>query len=216
MTKSAVIELSHVSKSYRRGGFFSRGERFSVLSNVVLSVAPHQCVGVIGPSGTGKSTLGRLMLGLEEPDSGSVSILGHTVNHQSPLSKKQRRAVQVVFQNALDSCNPRHRIKDILAEPLRNFDDLSGRQLDERIVELLQMVGLDKKDRHKYPSQFSGGQLQRICIARALAPRPSLILLDEAVSALDMVVQAHILDLLDQLRHSLGTAYLFVTHEISV
>lgn len=209
---SPVVELKNVARSYAHGGVFSRGESFCVLKDVNLTVNPGECIGLIGLSGAGKSTLGRILLGIEAPDAGEVRILGRSAAGR--ISVQQRRAVQAVFQNALDSCNPRMSAFEIVAEPLRNFCGFKGTALRDRVAELLEMTGISPDDMNKLPGRFSGGQLQRICIARALAPQPQLILLDEAVSALDMLVQAQILDLLDALRRRLGTAYLFVTHDL--
>jgi len=210
----SVITLDNVTKSYGRGGFFRRQERIPVLRGVSLSLAAGECLGLVGRSGSGKSTLGRIVLGLEGPDTGSISILGQDVTGVRTLPPAMRRAVQVVFQDAIGSTNPRMTAGEIIAEPLRNFDKLSGSRLKERIAELLEQVGLSPDDAAKLPGRFSGGQLQRICIARALAPSPRVIVLDEAVSSLDMLIQARILDLLDSLRTRLGTAYLFVTHDL--
>ncbi|MFH1914993.1 MAG: ATP-binding cassette domain-containing protein [Pseudomonadota bacterium] len=210
----SVITLDTITKSYGRGGFFQRQERIQVLKGVSLSLAAGECLGLVGRSGSGKSTLGRIVLGLEAPDTGSVSILGQDVTGRRTLPLAMRRAVQVVFQDAIGSTNPRMTAGEIIAEPLRNFDKLSGRPLRERVAELLEQVGLSPDDAAKLPGRFSGGQLQRICIARALAPSPRVIVLDEAVSSLDMLIHARILDLLDSLRHKLGTAYLFVTHDL--
>jgi nickel transport system ATP-binding protein len=127
-----------------------------------------------------------------------------------------RRNVQVVFQNSLGSVNPRFTAARIIAEPLLNFESFSPRALDRKIGELLEQVGLSAADMGKYPHQFSGGELQRICIARAVSLSPKLIVLDEAVSSLDMLVQARIIDLLTELQRSLGTAYLFISHDIRV
>lgn len=211
---SALVEMKGIARTYTRGGFFSRGEELHVLRDVNLTVEPGECVGLIGSSGAGKSTLGRVILGVEYADAGELRLLGAPVDRKHPVTREQRRAVQVVFQNALDSCNPRMTAFEIVAEPLKNFERLRGAELRKRAAELLEMVGIDPAEMGKHPSRFSGGQLQRICIARALALSPRLILLDEAVSALDMIVQAQILDLLDSLRRRLGTAYLFVTHDL--
>jgi len=211
-----IIEARGVTKTYRSGGFFSRAKRVPVLKGVNLAVAEGTCVGLVGRSGSGKSTLGRIMLGLEAPTGGEAHILNRpTVSgNRMQIDREQRRAVQVVFQDAVSSLNPRLTAKNIIAEPLRNFERLCGSALGERVAELLNQVGLQREDAGKHPSQFSGGQLQRISIARALAARPRCIILDEAVSSLDMLVQAKILDLLDDLRSEERVAYLFITHDL--
>lgn len=209
-----AITLDSISKTYGRGGFFRKQERFTVLKSISLSLHAGECLGLVGRSGSGKSTLGRILLGLEAPDSGSVSILGQEITGRKRLPMHLRRAVQVVFQDAIGSTNPRMTAGAIIAEPLRNFDGLKGTALWHRVDELLEQVGLSPEDADKFPGQFSGGQLQRVCIARALAPSPQVIVLDEAVSSLDMLIQARILDLLDSLRRQNGTAYLFVTHDL--
>lgn len=212
-----ILEASSVTKTYTRGGFFSRAKPVPVLRGVNLKVEPGECVGLIGRSGAGKSSLGRLLLGLESPDQGTISILGKPVTKKRgrpQLSREQRRAVQVVFQDAIGSVNPRLTAQEIISEPLRNFEKLSGCEMRGRVEELLISVGLKPDDADKHPARFSGGQLQRISIARALAAKPRCIILDEAVSSLDMLAQAKVLDLLDDLRRKDGVAYLFVTHDL--
>ena len=212
-----ILEARSVTKSYSRGGFFQRTEEIPVLHGVDLAIRAGECVGLIGRSGSGKSTLGRILLGLEAPSGGEAYILGRRTTDEKGRvrpDREQRRAVQVVFQDAVGSVNPRLTAGDIIAEPLRNFERLSGADLNDRVAELLVHVGLCPEDAAKHPARFSGGQLQRISIARALAPRPRCIILDEALSSLDMLVQAKILDLLDCLRREDGMAYLFVTHDL--
>jgi nickel transport system ATP-binding protein len=212
-----VLEARNITKSYSRGGFFQRTEEVPVLHGVDLAIRAGECVGLIGRSGSGKSTLGRILLGLEAPSTGDAYILGRkTTDDKGRVrpDREQRRAVQVVFQDAVGSVNPRLTAGDIIAEPLRNFEQLSKSALNARVAELLVHVGLCPEDAAKHPARFSGGQLQRISIARALAPRPRCIILDEALSSLDMLVQAKILDLLDRLRREDGVAYLFVTHDL--
>ncbi len=216
-TPGPVLEARGVVKAYARGGFFSSAKAAPVLRGVDFAIQPGECVGLVGRSGGGKSTLGRLLLGLEKPDAGEAHILGRpTVNRNGRLrvDKEQRRAVQVVFQDALGSVNPRLTAGAIIAEPLRNFEKLRGPARWERIVHLLTQVGLRPADAMKHPSRFSGGQLQRIAIARALAAGPRCVILDEAVSSLDMVVQARVLDLLDDLRRAHGVAYCFISHDL--
>jgi len=212
-----ILEASSVTKTYTKGGFFSRAESVPVLRGVDMKVEEGECVGLVGRSGSGKSTLGRLLLGLESPDTGTVSILDKPVVKKMgrlQLSREQRRGVQVVFQDAIGSVNPRFTARSIIAEPLRNFEKLCSAEINERVDELLLSVGLKSEDATKTPARFSGGQLQRISIARALAAQPRCIVLDEAVSSLDMLAQAKILDLLDELRVKKGVSYLFVTHDL--
>lgn len=212
-----LLELERVSKVYQRGGWFGKGERVAAVSEVSLGVPEASSVGLIGRSGAGKSTLGRMILGLEQPDSGIVRYRGKDLQSFASADwRRFRREVQVVFQNALGSVNPRWPVLDIVAEPLRNFERLKNSRLRERVASLLDLVGLESADVDKYPHQFSGGQLQRICIARALALQPRLVILDEAVSSLDMLIQAQILNLLRNLQRQTGVAYLFVSHDIRV
>jgi len=211
----SLVALERVSKSYRRGGAFASLGRVQVLDRIDLEIGEGECLGLLGVSGSGKSTLGRLVLGLEAPDAGTVSFRGTALaDLAGGTAHAARRALQVVFQDSLGAVNPRHSVRRILAEPLVNFDRMRGHDLDRRISELLLNVGLDPADAGKLPGQMSGGQLQRVCIARALAPRPALIVLDEAVSNIDLTLQMKVLDLLAGLRRRLGTSYLFITHDI--
>ncbi|WP_300672246.1 ATP-binding cassette domain-containing protein [Desulfoluna sp.] len=212
-----VLELKKIDKSYRRGGFWGTQEKREVLKGVDLALQMGTCVGLLGRSGSGKSTLGRIALNLEPPNAGEVLYHGQAVRSLSPKHYKDfRRNVQVVFQNPLGSVNPRFTAQQIVAEPLENFESLSAAQTKTRVNDLLERVGLSASDLCKYPHQFSGGELQRVCIARAIALNPKLIILDEAVSSLDMLVQLKILDLLAQLKNELGTTYLFISHDIRV
>lgn len=212
-----LMELNNVHKSYRKGGLFGNKERFDVLKDVNMRLEAGSCVGLLGRSGSGKSTLGRIILDLEPPDAGEILYQGRPVRELSGQEYLDfRRNFQVVFQNSLGSVNPRFTAGQIIAEPLQNFESLSPGQLNSRIVELLEQVGLPGSAADKYPHQFSGGELQRVCIARAIALNPRLIVLDEAVSSLDMLIQAKIVDLLLDLQHKLGTAYLFISHDLRV
>lgn len=213
-----LLELDRVSKTYTRGGWFNRAEELLVLKGISFSVEAGSSVGIIGRSGAGKSTLGRLILGLERPSSGCIRYRDKDI---ATFSKQEwqgfRSQVQVVFQNALGSVDPRWAAGDIVAEPLRNSADrLSKNEEKDRVASLMKMVGLDPDDMKKLPHQFSGGQLQRICIARALSVQPRLIVLDEAVSSLDMLIQAQILELLRDLQQKTGVSYFFVSHDIRI
>jgi len=212
-----LLELNNIVKTYQRGGWFDRGKKLTAVSQVSLDVPEGGRIGLIGRSGAGKSTLGRIILGLERPDNGTVRYKGKDVERFTRGDWKQfRREVQVVFQNAIGSVNPRWKIFDIISEPLRNAGDMPNSKCKERVREMLEMVGLCPEDSKRYPHQFSGGQLQRVCIARALAIKPQLVLLDEAVSSLDMLIQAQIIQLLRDLQDEIGVSYLFISHDIRV
>ena len=182
-----------------------------------MTVAPAEVVGLVGESGSGKSTLGRLILRLQEPDRGSVRIAGEDVTRlpQSALAI-MRRTAQIVFQNADSSLNPRKTVAEIVGRPLRRFAILPPAEVAARVKALLDLVRLPAHYAERYPHQMSGGEKQRVGIARALATGPGFIVCDEPVSALDVSVQAAIVNLLADLRDDLGVAYLFISHDISV
>lgn len=219
-----LLELRAVGKVYRQGGAWAGprgGRHIRALEGVSLDIAPGRCLAVAGPSGSGKSTLGRLVLGLEKPSSGSVLYKGVPYGSLNRAKRQEaRRACQVVFQNSLGAVNPRFPVLEIIGEPLRYFDGLSGAKLADRAAELLQRVGLEAEGErgllHRLPHQLSGGELQRVCLARALAPQPELIVLDEAVSSLDLLSQSLVLGLLDEIKRRSGTAFLFITHDLRV
>ncbi|WP_248924981.1 nickel import ATP-binding protein NikE [Paenibacillus hamazuiensis] len=213
MSLLQVVDITH---AYAPSRLFRRMQRqTAVLSGVSLSIEPGQCLGLLGTSGAGKSTLGKVILGLEKPQKGQVLFQGIDLYHaDTAVRKRLRRDLQVVFQDCYSSVNPRMTVEQIIAEPLQNYEILSTQELKRTIGELLERVGLNPDHSRNYPHQFSGGQLQRINIARAIALKPKLIVLDEAVSSLDMVTQAHILSLLKELKSSFGLSYLFITHDI--
>ena len=208
---TVLLEARALCKKYRRGG-----ESLSVLRGVNLEIDYGRAVGLVGPSGCGKSTLGRIILGLERPDEGMVLYEGRDVFGGDALPGEFRRNVQVVFQNVQGSVNPRMTAGEIVGEPLRNFLGLSKKEALERARPLLEQVGLKSSDGDKFPGHFSGGELQRVCIARALAPDPKAIVFDEGVSSLDMLVQARIIDLIKKLRSERGLACLFISHDLRV
>lgn len=212
----SLLQVNDVTHAYATSNLFLRPKRRAmVLSNVSLSIETGMCLGLLGTSGAGKSTLAKVILGLEKPLKGQVLFQGHDLYDADAKTRKQlRRDLQVVFQDCSSSVNPRMTAEQIIGEPLQNYERLSQFDLRSKVEELLAQVGLNPGDRGKYPHQFSGGQLQRINIARAIALRPKLIVLDEAVSSLDMVNQTHILRLLDELKTTLGLSYLFITHDI--
>ncbi len=210
-----LLELKNISKSYHQGGALRPKQRHCVLKNINLNIDAGTCLGLLGRNGSGKSTLGRILLGLESPDSGMVCYKGKDIAALSKADYRRfRRNVQVVFQNSIGAVNHRFRAVDIVAEPIRNFESLAPRDVRSKVARLLRQVGLDPSDMNKYPHQFSGGELQRLCIARSIALTPELIVLDEAVSSLDMLIQAKIIDLLQELRIRLKIALLFISHDI--
>lgn len=213
----ALVSLCDVTKIYRRGGMFGRGTETPAVSGVSLELEKGRCLAVVGPSGSGKSTLGRLVLGLERPDRGKALYKGEPLHAlRGDKAREARRAIQVVFQNSHGAVNPRFSVRDILAEPLRNFRNVRGAALTEAARALLASVGLAPDMLMKLPHQCSGGELQRVCIARALAPEPEVIVLDEAVSSLDMLSRSLVLDLLMRIREESGTAFLFISHDLRV
>jgi oligopeptide/dipeptide ABC transporter ATP-binding protein len=174
-------------------------------------------LGLVGESGCGKSTAGKTILKLIEPTAGEIRVNGERIDQLSRSEMRPyRRELQVVFQDPYSSLNPRLRIRDIIAEPLRNYGVAQGRALDERVETLADKVGLRPEALHRYPHEFSGGQRQRIGIARALALNPGLIICDEPVSALDVSVQAQVINLLGDLQKEFGLSYLFIAHDIAV
>lgn len=201
-----LIELRDVTRVYRQGGILRSGKTVRAVDGVSLAIEPGRRVAVVGASGSGKSTLGRLILGLERPDSGDVLFRGESM-------LRPRREVQAVFQNSHGAVNPRFTAGAIIGEPLKNFYGMKGPALGARAEELLLRVGLRAEDGKKYPHQFSGGELQRICLARALAPEPELIVLDEAVSSLDAAHQARILRLLAGIGEEKKCAFVFISHD---
>ncbi|MGF9909036.1 nickel import ATP-binding protein NikE [Brevibacillus porteri] len=211
-----LLQVKDVIHSYGTTRLFWRSDRrMPVLSDISLAIEQGMCLGLLGTSGAGKSTLGKVILGLEKPQQGQVFFQGHDLYSTDLQTRKAlRRDLQVVFQDCYSSVNPRMTAERIIGEPLDNYESLSMSEQKRKIGELLEMVGLNPEDMRKYPHQFSGGQLQRINIARAIALKPKLIVLDESVSSLDMVNQTHILGLLRELKSVFGLSYLFITHDI--
>jgi nickel transport system ATP-binding protein len=212
----SLLQVNEVTHSYGSRTVFNWKDRSKkILSDISLSIEEGTCLGLLGTSGAGKSTLGRVILGLERPQYGQVLFQGHDIyTADKQIRQKIRRDLQAVFQDSYSSVNPRMTAERIIGEPLENYEKLTVAEQRRTIIELLERVGLSEADLKKYPNQFSGGQLQRINIARAISLKPKLIVLDESVSSLDMVNQTLILELLKELKANFGLSYLFITHDI--
>ncbi len=195
----------------------ARAPLVRAVDGVSLDLHPGRTLGLVGESGSGKSTLGRVLVGLLEPTAGEVRFHGRNLRHLDGESWRSfRRSVQYVFQDPSASFNPRSRIRTILEAPLRHLVGLNARDRSRRAADLLERVGMAPAALERYPHEFSGGQGQRIAIARALAPGPEVLVLDEPTSALDVSVQAQILELLARLQDDLGVAYLFISHDLTL
>ncbi len=212
-----LLEVSRLSKSYPRQGPGALGHSL-VVDDVSFHLARGETLGLVGESGSGKSTIARMALGLVEPSSGAVLFDGAPVSGRSARSlRAMRRRMQPVFQDPFAALNPRMRIADVLAEPFLIHKDERGQSkptLRAACAELLRTVGLEESALTRYPHEFSGGQRQRINIARALALRPELLVLDEPVSALDVSVGAQVVNLLRTLQREFSLTYLFISHSM--
>ncbi len=186
------------------------------VDGVTFDLLPGETIGIVGESGCGKSTLLRSIVGLIKPSSGTIQLDGNTLTASSRHNRQILQDMQMVFQNPYASLNPKMTIGSIIREPLQVLQLLSKDKWNSRVNELLQVVGLNPDDTMKFPHQFSGGQRQRIGIARALACSPRLLLLDEPVAALDVSIQAQVLNLLFDLQQDLGLTYVFVSHDLAV
>jgi len=211
-----VHDLHH-SFTIPRGPHNPNGGSVRAVNGVNLTLYPGETLGLVGESGCGKSTTGKLLLRLLEPERGRILFCGRDISRLSQHELRPlRRDMQMIFQDPFSSLNPRMRIGDILAEPFRIHGLASGEKLRRQVLELLEVVGLDAEHLNRFPHEFSGGQRQRIGIARALAVRPKLIIADEPVSALDISIQAQIINLLQDIQERFELTYLFIAHDLSV
>ena len=225
---NALVELRNVSKQFtkkldvtakiaRRIGFKVNEETVHAVDNVSLSIDSGTVLGLVGESGCGKSTLGRIVSGIYPPSQGTVSYRGRTVSDlQLSYKVDYTLAVQMIFQDPFSSLNPRQKVGEIISEAPRIHGLWTRSQLDTRLNEVMERVGLDPNFKYRYPHQFSGGQRQRIGIARALAVDPEFIVCDEAVASLDVSIQAQILNLFMELREEFDLTYLFISHDLGV
>lgn len=225
-----LLDVQHLSQQYAlpKASLFAKAGHIQALNDVSFQLAAGKSVGIVGESGSGKSTLARLVMALEKPTQGKVMFKGQDLNAlpQDAL-RRARSDFQMVFQDPYGSLDPRQKVLRIVSEPLSstlnnpsgqalNAQALSAQELKDRAAQALTEVGLRASDLDKYPHEFSGGQRQRIAIARALITRPSLIVADEPVSALDVSVQAQVLNLMMDLQERYGLSYLFVSHDLAV
>ena len=213
----SLLEIEGMVKYYPAGGFTcGRRQVVRAVDGVNLAVAPGEVLGLVGESGCGKSTLGRLAVGLEEPTAGCVRFLGREISSRSGKElRAARRHFQIIFQDPTASLDPRWPVGSLIAEPLLNYRVGTKADRARRVGELMELVGLEPLHAGSYPHELSGGQRQRVSIARALALNPSLIVCDEPVSSLDVSIRAQILNLLRDLKESMGLAYLFISHDLA-
>ena len=216
---NVLLEVNHLTKHYpvRKGVFSQVSGQVHAVDDVSFWIADGETLGLVGESGCGKSTTGKAILKLIDPTAGTIDWRGCRIDQLSAGEMRPyRRELQAVFQDPYSSLNPRMRAADIVAEPIRNFEAAAAGEIHDRVASLFEKVGLRPDQMVKYPYEFSGGQRQRLGIARALAPKPRLIVCDEPVSALDVSVQAQVINLLMDLQDELGLSYLFVAHDLAV
>ena len=211
-----LLKVLNIKKSYTQKKFLKKSVKI-VLNDVSLSLEQGKCVGIIGESGSGKSTLGRIITGIEKADSGVVEFEGKNIHQKE--NRNVKNDVSIVFQNYVSSVNPRFSVAQIIAEPLIigsqvNKSKIDKNKIDEEVKKLIKIVGLSEEFLERFPHELSGGQLQRVCIARAIVTKPKFILLDEAVSSLDVSTQVEILDLLQKLKKEYNLSYIFITHDL--
>ena len=217
--KTPVLAVRNLKKHFAipKGIFGLASAPVKAVDGLAFSIQPGETLGLVGESGCGKSTVGKLILRLIEPTDGEIELAGKRIDTLSRSAMRaERRGLQVVFQDPYASLNPRMRAVDIVAEPLRNFEPQSKAEIEARVAWLFGKVGLRADQLSRYPHEFSGGQRQRLVIARALALNPKVIVCDEPVSALDVSVQAQVINLLIDLQHEFGMSYLFIAHDLAV
>ena len=205
--KEDLLIIENISKTFK----VDKNKELQALKNINIKLKKGECIGIVGESGCGKSTLARIIVGIERKTSGKIIFDNKEIEGIS-----KTKDIQMIFQNPLSSFNPRMKIVDYMWEPLRNYFKLSKKDSIPFIKKSLIDVGLDENALEKYPHEFSGGQLQRITIARAIIIKPKLIVCDEITSALDVSVQKQILELLKKLQKGLGLSYLFIGHDLAV
>jgi len=212
-----VLEAKNLVRDYHVGGsLFGAGRTVHAVRDISFSLEKGKTLAIVGESGSGKSTLARILTLIDRQTRGELLMDGQPVDIANGVTRELRRKVQIVFQNPYGSLNPRQKIGEVLMEPLLLNTDMPASERRNLALEMLQKVGLQPEHFNRYPHMFSGGQRQRIAIARAIILRPSLLVLDEPVSALDLSVQAQILNLLADLQDEFGLTYVFISHDLSV
>lgn len=207
-----ILEVKHLKKY-----FDTPNGALHAVDDVTFNIEKGTTMGVVGESGCGKSTLGRTLIHLQESTGGQLIFKGRDITHVSSREMKAlRHEMQIIFQDPYSSLNPRMTVKDTIAEPLKLSRKVAKGELEDELDHLMELVGIDKRMRDSYPHELDGGRRQRVGIARAIALRPSFVVCDEPVSALDVSIQAQVLNLLQDLQERLGMTYLFVTHNLSV
>lgn len=214
----AILDVSGLKVHFPiKGGIFNRTiGHIKAVDDVSFSIEQGKTYGLVGESGSGKSTTGRAIVGLENITAGKILFEGEDITSRESKTKDMRKDIQMIFQDPYSSLNPRKRVRDIIAEPLRNYEKLTKNEEKQRVYELLELVGLNPESIWKFPHQFSGGQRQRIGVARAIALKPKLIIADEPVSALDVSVQAQVLNFMQDIQKELDLTYLFISHDLGV
>ncbi len=216
---ASLVQIRSLTKHFRLPGGWLSGKASYVyaVDGVDLEIAPGEVFGLVGESGCGKTTLGRILLRLIDPTAGQVLFEGRDLfTLKGDEMRAMRQQMQVVFQNPLSSLSPRFKVEQIVAEPLITHHVLPRHKIRGRVIELLEQAGLGKQHLDRFPHELSGGQCQRVAVARALSVNPKLIVLDEPTSALDVSVQAQIINLLEDLKKSFGLTYLFISHDLNV
>lgn len=216
---SKLIKLEGLKVYYPiRGGFFNTIKDYvRAVDGVSMEIEKGKTYGLVGESGSGKSTIGKSIIGLEKITEGKLFYEGEEINLNRVKRKSMyRKNVQMIFQDSMSSLNPKKRVIDLLSEPLKNFENFTPEQERKRVIELLEIVGMTEDNIVKYPHEFSGGQRQRLGVARAIATNPKLIIADEPVSALDLSVQAQVLNYMKKIQKHLGLSYVFISHDLGV